>query len=117
MPDRLPPPLESVILKQCLQYLTGVRGWLAWRNNSGAMSGTHNGKRRFVRFNSAVGSSDIFAVAPDGRFWSIEVKRPGKNATDQQNEWLDRVRAAGGVACVVRSVEELREAMRTEGYG
>jgi hypothetical protein len=116
---KLPPVAERDVLKACLDYLA-LRGWLAWRNNTGAFAGTHNGKRRFVRFGMP-GASDILGLipnAPDGRcgvFLAIETKRPGKPPTEAQDAFLANVRAAGGVALVVHSLDELIQGLESEG--
>ncbi len=106
-------PLEKDIQKAIVEYLRLV-GAVAIRVNSGAISGEHNGKKRFVRFNSEPGCSDIIACLA-GRFVAIEVKRPGKKATDAQTSFLDSVRQAGGVAFVADSVEVTQISLRAEG--
>lgn len=42
-------------------------------------------------------------------------KRPGRKPTTAQQVWIERVRAAGGVACVVSSVPELHAALQEAG--
>lgn len=42
-------------------------------------------------------------------FSSVEIKKPGGRATPEQVNWRDRVIEAGGIAGIVRSVEEARE--------
>lgn len=61
---------EDVVLHQCLEYLK-MKGIYCWRQNSGAV---RIGKR-FVRFTSINGVSDIIGILPDGRFLAIECKR------------------------------------------
>jgi hypothetical protein len=96
---------EGDILKQCLEYLH-LRGWHAWRNNSGGRPWTdRTGKTRLMRF-GAKGSGDILAVR-DGVFLSLEVKKPGGKVSDDQKAWIDTIRRHGGLAFVVRSVDEL----------
>lgn len=116
-PRRPPVPKEAEIQKQCLQYLCRVRGWLAWRNNSGAIKATYKGKSRFIRFNTAVGGSDLFFVTKGGRFGSVEVKRPGEVPTEKQATWLEGVRATGGVAIWVTSVDDLIAKLAAAGEG
>lgn len=105
------PPREMDILRQCLAYLK-LRGFWAWRNNAGAL---RDRTGRLVRF-SPVGSGDLFALLPGGRFLSVEVKRPGGKATAAQLDWLARVAAAGGVAMVVTGVDDLRARLAAAGY-
>lgn len=105
------PPLEREIQSQCLQWLGLQRNVFYWRANSGAVAyqATATSKRRFVRTASVSGVSDILGVLPGGIFFAAEVKRPGEKPTPAQFVFLARVRAAGGVGIVVRSVDELAE--------
>lgn len=54
-----------------------------------------------------VGTADILACAPNGRFWAIEVKRKGGRATPEQLDFLQRVEKNGGVAFVAYSVDDV----------
>jgi len=98
---------ETKLVKACLDYLR-VRGILAWRNNTGAVGGTYKGRRRFVRF-GARGSGDIFAVLAGGRFLSVECKTGRNKPTADQLAWMESVKASGGTAVVVRSVDDLHD--------
>jgi len=44
----------------------------------------------------------------DGAYFAIETKRPGGKPTARQRATIDRIRAAGGVALVVDTVEQAR---------
>lgn len=103
-------PLESDIQRACLDLLRLV-GALPIRVNSAGVKV----EGRFFRANSEPGCSDIIACLPDGRFLACEVKRPGGKVTALQRSFLDRVTAAGGLALVVRSLDELRAALTAEG--
>jgi hypothetical protein len=99
-------PREQDLVNACLQLLK-LRGVFAWRNNSGAFVLGEGKGRRFFRA-GLVGGSDILGVLhPTGQLLAVEVKRPGGKPTPQQQAFLDAVRAAGGVAAVVRDVAEL----------
>jgi hypothetical protein len=50
--------------------------------------------------------SDLL-VCFEGKFVSIEVKRPGGKLTDGQERFLHNVRAAGGIAFVAHSVDDV----------
>ena len=112
---------EGDIVKACLQLLT-LRGAFAWRQNAGAMKGSHNGKPWFVRFVSpeADGISDIVGVLPDGCFLAVEVKKPGartaKDRAARQAAFRQRVSSHNGLALVVSDVRQLDEALTMEGY-
>lgn len=102
-------PLEKDIQRVLLTYLRSVLGWPVVRINSGGM---RRGKS-FYRFNDTAGVSDIVGlIPPAGRFLAIEVKRPGGRPTEQQRQWLDAVRAAGGVGLVVTGLDDLRLQLR-----
>jgi hypothetical protein len=104
---------ESAILRACLDYLR-LRGFMAWRNNTGAYSVQSGAKTRYVRY-GAVGSGDIFAVLPGGRFLSVECKAVRGVPTDAQEQWIDSIRAVGGIAGVVRGVDDLDGMLKEHG--
>jgi hypothetical protein len=70
-----------------------------------------------VQFGLCKGSADLIGwrtvtVTPDmvgqriAVFTSIEVKTPTGRLRPEQQQWLDAVQAAGGIAGVARSVED-----------
>ena len=93
-------PRETALVKTVIEYLS-LRGWLSWRNNTGRLKVG----QRLVSF-GRVGSGDVFAVR-DGVFLSVECKMPGRQPTEHQREWIDSVNRHGGMAMVVRSIEDL----------
>lgn len=106
---------EREVLREVLGLLRSLPGWLAWRNNTGGrLLPGKGGRGQFVRW-GAPGSGDVFAVAPGGRFVSVECKRPGGKLSDAQADWRARVNAAGGLALVVTSAGELVDALRLAG--
>lgn len=116
---------EREIVRAILAALRSVPGVVAWRNNTGAVTVPAHGarQRRFVRFGEP-GMSDIIGwktwrpsrdvlVRPQlAVFLALEVKRPGASATQAQVEFLRRVRAGGGIAAVVTSVDDALAAVR-----
>lgn len=104
-------PKEADILRDCLTLLK-LKGILCWRQNQGAITGEHNGKKRFLRFASMPGLSDILGVLPpSGRLLAVECKRPGRKPTPEQEVFLDVVRQCGGLAVCVHSLDELELAL------
>ena len=100
--NALPPPSEAEVLRQVLAWLQ-LQRVPHWRANTGA---ARLGKR-FVRFGPA-GQADILGLLPpSGRLLAIEVKRPGGRVRAAQKAFLAAIAAAGGVALVVHSVDEL----------
>lgn len=106
-------PLESAILADCLQFLSLLPDCFAWRNNSGAIALQSAGsKRRYVRY-GLVGSSDIIGVWR-GIFLAVECKRPGNTPTDAQESFMSAIRAKGGVAVWVDSLDALLDRLNEE---
>ena len=64
------PPKEGDLQRQVLAYLALLPGVVAWRVNSGMCPGSH------IRM-APEGTPDIVGYMPDGRFLSIELKKPG----------------------------------------
>ena len=107
---------EETILQQRIRLALGTLPNLRiFRNNTGTLPDPRTG--RPVQFGLAKGSADLIGwrtitVTPDmvgqqlAVFTSIEVKTPTGRLTPQQRTWLDAVTAAGGIASVVRSVQD-----------
>lgn len=85
-----------------------------FRNNTGTLRDQHG---RPVQFGLCKGSADLIGwkrviVTPEmvgstvAVFLSIEVKTPTGRLRPEQQQWLDAVQAAGGIAGVARSVED-----------
>jgi hypothetical protein len=78
-----------------------------WRQNSGTFQERNrDGTTRYIRANTARGMSDIMGVLKDGRTLAIEVKSRTGRMRPGQEEFLQTIRQAGGVAGVCRSVED-----------
>jgi hypothetical protein len=86
-----------------------------FRNQVGSLPDPRTG--RLVTFGLARGSADLIGwrtvtITPDmvgqqiAVFTSIEVKTPPGRIAPAQQHWLQAVRAAGGIAGVVRSVND-----------
>ena len=87
-----------------------------FRNNVGRLPDPRTG--RWVEFGvGGKGSGDLIGwttrtITPDmvgqqvAVFLSIEVKTPTGRIRPEQQQWLDAVQAAGGIAGVARSVED-----------
>jgi hypothetical protein len=91
-----PRRVEADLQKLCLEYLT-LCGCFMWRQNTGAMTGEHKGRKWYVRF-GVKGLSDIIGVTPEGLFIAVEVKRPGQEPTADQTYFLHRVALNNGIA-------------------
>ncbi len=72
-----------------------------WRNNVGVVPGT------FVRYGLGVGSADLVGlVVPTGQFLACEIKTPIGRLSKEQKAWISTINRLGGLAVVLRSVEE-----------
>lgn len=91
------------MLSSVLRYVR-IHPRVAWirRVNVGAvkMSGA-----RYLRF-GFVGCSDLIGQMDDGRFLAIECKGSEGSLTDDQKDFLARVERHGGVAGMVRSIDD-----------
>ena len=115
-----PRALEADVQAQIVDYLRAqqARGRIVWfaRCNGGSVLSMHKGRRRFTRFYALYlrgaepahkGMADLHGMLPDGRYFALEIKRPGEKATPEQQAFLAVVRAGGGIAAVVRGFEEV----------
>jgi hypothetical protein len=91
---------EKYITNKILKYLKTVPGCFAWKEHGG-IYGT-------------AGVPDIIACV-NGRFVAFEVKTPSGKATKLQEAIIKKILTAGGVAAVVRSVDEVRAVLETSG--
>lgn len=84
---------ESVIVKSIMTYLKSLPGCFCWKEHGG-MYGT-------------AGIPDIICCY-DGRFYGFEVKTDTGRPTALQEAVIRKIRAAGGIAAVVRSTDEVK---------
>ena len=91
------PIKESVIVRRILTYLKTVPHCFCWKEHGG-MYGT-------------AGVPDIICCI-DGRFFAFEVKNETGVPTALQEATIRRINAAGGVAVIFRSVEEVAGEIR-----
>ena len=83
-----------------LRYLKGLPRCFAWKTHGG-MYGT-------------AGIPDIIACV-EGRFYAFEVKQPGGRLSRLQEVTLKKIEAAGGVAVMVTSLDEVKKALAGKG--
>lgn len=88
---------ESDIVKAILRYLRTLPLCFCWKEHGG-MYGT-------------AGIPDIIACI-NGSFYGFEVKTPVGKPTELQKATIRKIVAAGGVAVVVRSVEDVQAVLR-----
>jgi hypothetical protein len=112
---------ETDIVRACLDWLA-LHRVKAWRtNNTGIFDPV---KRVHRSFHGLRGVSDILGILRRtvlaegggdmifGVFLAIEVKQPGEKPRGDQQAFLQDIRAQGGVALCVHSLDELEEQLR-----
>lgn len=73
--------------------------------------------KHFATALSPRGIPDLVCVLPpNGRACYIEVKTPKGKVSPEQMEFISKVRESGAVAFVARSVRDVLEELRTEGF-
>ena len=101
-------------IQQEIRIACGTGDTRLFRNNTGTLR-DQNG--RPVQFGLCKGSADLIGwkrvtITPDmvgttvAVFVSIEVKTATGRLRPEQQQWLDAVQAAGGIAGVARSVQD-----------
>lgn len=113
---------ENQIQNNILHYLNAIQYVVPifWRQNTGGANYNHITKSGIkksyhVQFGRR-GIADILGVMNDGRFLAIEVKRPKNKPTIYQQDFIDRINNAGGLAFVATSADEVHKHFGSEGY-
>jgi hypothetical protein len=63
-----------------------------------------------IRYGLGTGSADLIGCL-DGRFFALEVKRPGQHSRPEQVQWAEMIRRNGGFVAEVHSAEEAMQAV------
>lgn len=110
---------ESDLQNQILDYLRREQalGRVVWfvRVNSGAIKAGMRFVRYYLLFLRGKeplgkGKADVEGMLSGGRYFALEVKRPGRYATDEQRCFLQAVGDGGGIAAVVRGIDDVKRA-------
>ena len=91
---------EKEIVSKILRYLMTVPNCFYFKEHGGMYG--------------CAGIPDIIACV-NGRFFAFEVKTPAGRPTKLQEATIKKILAAGGVAVVVRSADEVRAVLRENG--
>lgn len=99
-------------LTKAVIELLQLRGFRAWRQNNG---GIWDPTRQVFRANSSTpGISDVLGYhRATGRFAAVEIKTGSDKLSDAQAAFLAEVIAAGGFACVGRSLDQVERELAT----
>ena len=107
---------EKEIENQILHYLRGI-GIFCWKTEN---QGTFDARKGIYRRKSGpgrmLGISDIIGCLFDGRLFACEVKSEKGRLSEPQKIFLDHVNAQGGVGFMARSVQDVRDELRSRGY-
>lgn len=96
------------LVNAVLQYLS-LRGILAWRNNTGS---ARMPSGRWVAF-GVKGMPDVLGcLAPHGRTLAIECKTGTGRLSKDQKAVIDNLNAAGALAFVVRSIDDVERGLK-----
>lgn len=112
---RAPQPKEHALQNQILAYLRRESrvSWVIRIN-----SGSHKvGDRWIVNYRLYLrnrdpitkGVSDLLGMLKNGRLFCLEVKRPGEMPSSEQDDFINAVLAANGIAGVVYSWQDARD--------
>jgi hypothetical protein len=115
-------PSEQTI-QQHIRIACSTGNTRLFRNNTGTLRDQDG---RPVQFGLCKGSADLIGwkrvtITPEmvgstvAVFLSIEVKTATGRLRPEQQQWLDAVQAAGGIAGVARSVEDAQRIMAAGG--
>jgi len=93
---------ENVIVRNIMEYLKRVPHCFCWKEHGG-MYGT-------------AGIPDIICCI-SGDFFAFEVKAESGKTTKLQDATIRKIQDAGGIAVVVRSVDDVKTTLESWGYG
>lgn len=111
---------QETLIQRAIMLALSEADCIVWRNNTaGAYVGKllHKagdqvtlGNAHLVQFGLCKGSSDIIGIhRPTGRFLAVEVKTKTGRTSPEQLQFIEAVRAAGGIAGVARSPADALE--------
>lgn len=103
---KLAPVPEKDIQRAVLDYLL-MRGHLAFKPGSGAFRMSYQGRDRFVRMGPKGCSDIIGAEKGTGKFFAVEVKSRDGRLTEDQKEFLERVKACGGLPVLAYGLDDV----------
>lgn len=92
---------EKDIRDTCFEYLI-KRGYFVWRDRQ------TSAKAKNI-FNENKGCPDILGMTKTGQFLGIEIKKKHGVLSIEQHNFLERIRASGGIAIVATDLDDLRK--------
>ncbi|WP_169720680.1 VRR-NUC domain-containing protein [Thermodesulfovibrio yellowstonii] len=104
---------ESCLVRACIELLV-LKGYFPIRNNSGMLVIKEKDRTRAVKMGMK-GSADIIACSPEGKFVAIECKTSRGRLSKAQQEFLNKVQSIGGIALVIRNIDDLIKFLEGKG--
>lgn len=71
---------------------------------------------RFIRF-SRRGQSDLWGILPGGKHFECELKRKGKEPSEEQHQWLASCAQRGALAFWTDDLDEFIQIITSESQG
>jgi hypothetical protein len=104
-------PTANQTTKAVIALLSGI-GYIVWRNNT---TGIWDAKKQvFRKHHGRVGIPDVIGYQKKtGRFIAVEIKAGKDKLSPEQDFFIKEVNRFGGIAMVVRSVDDLLEQLQT----
>lgn len=93
---------EKTIVNGIMRYLKTLEGCFAFKEHGG--------------FYGTAGIPDIIC-SYKGRFVAFEVKTENGKATELQKATIEKINKAGGIALLVRSVQDVKDAINSLEVG
>lgn len=107
----IPVVSANTLTKHALKILD-LKGYQVWRQNNG---GVYDPTLKVFRANSSTpGISDIIGFhRKTGRFLACEIKAGKDRLSPEQELFLESVKKAGGVAIVIRTMDDIENLNKT----
>lgn len=99
---------EQNIQRAIIEYLR-LKKYVVFKHHSTG-STVREGQAVFFKHGDR-GIADVIACSPIGSFVAIEVKTKSGKTSPDQLEFLERVRANGGITVLARSVDDVMAVM------
>lgn len=115
------PRRERDVQRAILEALKVLPGVVAWKTGGGLLPVNgrrvrmgHTGVSDLIGWRTVTGNAGWPKYEPlrVAQLIAIEVKAKGKKPSDAQRAFLDAVQAAGGIAVVAYSVDDVLQALR-----
>lgn len=107
MIKKLPTISANTLTQHALRVLT-LKGYVVWRQNNGGIFDPT--KKVFRRNSSTPGISDIIGYhKATAQFLAVEIKVGRDKLSEEQTRFLASVKASGGLALVIRSIDDLEK--------